>query len=171
MKIAAVLTACSLASVATAEPSARFCATRRYAAASAESSSGPTLWVAEFEAEHPPRVRQVRVPQLPRELACGDGAVYLRTETAVSVADLGVEDLVLQSGPNWSAVQRARKHVAGKLRPGYVHQLPDPAFVLAFTKARRGHGDTSDETRALFLVGPRRETLVFSVRDMVLVLD
>jgi hypothetical protein len=156
---------------AAGEPAARFCATERYAAISALSSRGATLWVVQLEADHDPGIRQVLLSALAKDLVCADGTAYLRTKSSTWATDLSSPDLSMSVGPEWPRVERSRKHAAGKLRPGQVYQLPDSAFALAFARARSGDGDDRDETRALFLVGPRRETLVFSVRYVVITLD
>jgi hypothetical protein len=168
--VAAVL-ACGIASTVAAEPAGHFCATHRYVAASAASSNGPRLWVADLEDQQTPRVRELLLQRLPRELACGEEAVFVRADPEVLLVELKPDALGAVAGPAWGSVQRARRHAAGQLRPGNVYELPDSPFVLAFTKARRGQGDTLDETRALFLVGPRRETLLFSVRYMVVTVE
>jgi hypothetical protein len=172
MRVGAVvmLAACCAPPANAGESSERYCGSSRYAAASAESSGGPRLWVVDLEAEEP-RVRVVALERLPRELVCGIDAVYLRGDATTSVVELEKEPLAPVSGANWQGVERPKGHLGGRLRAGRVYELPDPAFVFALTKARRGHGDTLDETRALFLVGPKRETLIFSVRHMVVVVQ
>jgi hypothetical protein len=165
-----MLAACWASPADARAPSELYCGSSRYAAASAGTSGGPRLWVVDLASEEP-RVREVTLERLPKELVCGVDAVYLRGDTTTSVVDLERESLAPVSGANWRGLERPKGHLGGRLRAGQVYELPDPAFVFAFTKARRGHGDTFDETRALFLVGPKRETLIFSVRHMVVVVQ
>src|SRR5436189_281240 len=78
---AVVMLAAYCASPADArEPSERYCGSSRYAAASAEGSGGPRLWVVDLESEEP-RVREVTLQRPPSELVCGSDAVYLRGDT------------------------------------------------------------------------------------------
>jgi hypothetical protein len=150
------------------DPPPQFCATDRYVAVSIQ---GRGLWVIELASGNHAGPRQRELEGVPLEMACAGEAVYVRTSTGVWAFDLTSADLAPSTGSAWRSGKRSKNHVAGSLKPGDMYKLPASSFRLAFARARLATPDDQEELMALFLVGPKGETLLFTLRYATITLD
>jgi hypothetical protein len=149
-----------------------YCATREYVAiADPQDYEGATLWVGSLPStDDEPIISKTRLAGQVRALACGDTHIYVRQKSAVLAAEWRAQ--TLEAGPitiGWGQIPRAKLERYGRIRPGRMYTLPNMAFSLALTKAK--HDSFDDELNALFLVGPRAESLMFSRRYLTITVD